>query len=309
MSDNRINLRESLRQELIRISAEMNFKISFNNDLDNTLVDYLTVRFKLIDVKPRIVRFQKDLLADVFIGKHPKSKEIFRIANIARAGGNLNCFQSKKVLQTNFHDHLINEWRVHHLHLSFKEDKKSGFVKQGNTILFVYVMDTEIFFLGTDTHRKGVFGDEKWLRILHNEFPNVIEEFKAKGDIISVFPKVNAKERQDIWNKGFTMGMTEIEDTIYHGPGLGRMTSGHSTQAVMTKNNILRWIKVLEKQLNESSEIICKLFKIPIEYARFELRFDEKLVLVETTKEIILLEFNNRFKPIEELIALGDTLE
>ncbi|MFV0571149.1 MAG: hypothetical protein ACK5M1_01800 [Xanthomarina gelatinilytica] len=307
MSDNMINLRESLRLELIRVSNVMGFKISTKNDLDKTLLDYLTVRFKLIEIKPRIVKFQKDLFADVFTGKHIKSDEIKRIANIARVGNNLNHFQSKKILQANFHDHLINEWKVHHLHLSFKEDKKSSFVKQGNTILFVYVNDTEIIFLGTDKHREGVFGDEKWLKILHNEFPEVIEKYKANSDIISIYPKVNAKERQDIWNKGFSMGMTQIDGTVYHGPGLGRMTSGHSLQVSMTRNDILRWIFELEKQLNESGEVICKVCKIPIESARFEIKFDDTLKLVETTNNLLLLEFNKQFLPHEELIASSDT--
>jgi hypothetical protein len=306
MSNPNINLRESLRQELIRQSNEMGFKISTKNNLDKTLLDYLTVRFKLIDTKPRKVRFQKDFMANVITEEHPKSKEIKRIVNVARIGGNLNHFKSKKLPQTNFHDHLASEWNIHHFHLSLELDKKSNFVKQGNILLFAYIDDSQIIFLGTDKHIDGIFGDTKWWNVLHKEFPEVISEFKAKGDISEVYPKVNAKERQTLWNKGYTLGMTEIDNTVYLSPGVGRSTSGHSTTVVTTNIDVLRWVYGLEKQLEELYELICKHLKISSDTAQFEIRFYNEIKLVETTNNIILLEYPNRIMTKEELTTLGN---
>jgi hypothetical protein len=126
-----------LRQELKDLSSSMGFKVVDNKSLDKMLMDYLTVRAKLIEPKQR-----KVLINPVFkleIPTHPKKKEIEFIIQSAILGNNLNIFQSKRLLQTNFHDHLQSEWNIFHFHLSLKKEKKTKFVKQVNSLLFAYI--------------------------------------------------------------------------------------------------------------------------------------------------------------------------
>lgn len=302
-SELKIDFEKDLKLEIKRVSSEMGIKISFKNDLHQILLDYLTVRLKIIDIKMRKIKFNPDFF--IQLNKHPKRKEIQKISQLASVGENLNIFQSRKLLQSRFHDHLSSEWNIYHFHLSLKIEK-SGFVKQGNQLLFAYIDDNQVIFLGTDTHKDGIFGDTKWIEILHDHFPKVIEKYKD-DTILNIHPKVNSVERQMLWNKGLSLGMTKIRDTIYHNPGIGRMTSGHSMDVSRTAMDVLRWIRKLKLQLEESSKEICEFIKVPISQAKFNIRFSEKLELYEKSKGIKLLNFPDILIEKEEIIKRQNT--
>lgn len=174
-----IDFKNDLRVELEKLYNRIELKMSNKNGIDKILLDYLNVFSKIIPVKLRTVKVNPDFVKDIFF--HSKKKEIEFIYNIAKNGGNLNSFQSKRLLQTNFHDHLRNEWNIFHFHLSMERDNKNPFfVKQVNSLLFAYIDDDDIIFLGTETHKTNTFYDEKWLRILHNHFPQILAPFKIQ---------------------------------------------------------------------------------------------------------------------------------
>ncbi len=283
------NFESDLRQELKDLSSSMGFKIVDNKNLDNMLMDYLTVRTKIVEPKRRNVLINPFLKLE--IETHTKKKEIEFIIQSAIQGGNLNIFQSKRLLQTNFHDHLQNEWNIFHFHLSLKRDKKTRFVKQVNSLLFAYIDDDQAIFLGIDTHNEGIFADTKWIEILHDFFPNSIKKYKDEK-ITSVFPKVNSTERQGLWDKGYTLGMTEIKGVVYHNPGIGRTTSGHSMINSKTSVEILRWIYKLKEQVEDSYSLLCKYLNINEKKAKFKVKFGDKtLELYEIESKETLVTF------------------
>lgn len=290
---------KDIKAEIQRITTEHKHKINIDQPLDRVLLDYLTVRFKLIDTRVRKVSFNPKFFME--LDQHPKQKEIKAISLMASRGENINRFQSKKLPQTQFHDHLVNEWNIHHFHLSLKPDKKTGFVKQGNALLFAYVTDEEIIFLGTDTHRKGVFGDEKWIKVLHDHFPEKIEKYKAK-DILDVSPKVTAPQRQAIWDRGLSMAMTKVDNVVYHSPGVGRSLSGHSLTVTQMTMNTLRWLGRIETQIEERINEICQCLNIIPEKARFRLVIANTYTLIEETSRTQILEFPQELMTKEELV-------
>lgn len=296
-----LDFENDLKIEIQKLTKQIGFKISFKQDFEKIVLDYLTVRTKLIDSKRRKVKVNPDLVNEIFTSD--KKKEITHIIKLAQSGGNLNPFLSKRALQANFHDHLQNEWKIFHFHLSLQSDKKSVFVKQVNNLLFAYIDKDEMIFLGTDTHKKGIFGDIKWIEILHDNFPETLEPFKANSDILDINPKVNAEERQQLWDKGYTLGMTKVRDTIYNNPGIGRATSGHSIEVTMTTLDIMRWINSLNEQLAESKVELCKYLKIDYENAEFKIRIKERLELYEKTTNLFILKFPEILISKEELIA------
>jgi hypothetical protein len=236
------------------------------------------------------------------IPTHLKRNEIEFIIQTAARGGNLNIFQSKRLLETNFHDHLQNEWNIFHFHLSLKKDKKTKFVRQVDSLLFAFIDNNQIIFLGTDTHKEGIFADTKWIEILHDFFPNAIKKYKDER-ITSVYPKVNSTERQMLWNKGITLGVTEIKGVVYHNPGIGRTTSGHSLVNSKTSVEILRWIYKLKKQVSESYSILCKYLEIQEHVAKFKVRFGQ------TTLELYEKESNEMLVTFPDILLDRKELE
>jgi hypothetical protein len=110
----KIDFEADLKNEILIISKKMGFKIVENQDLNKMLLDYLTVRTKIIEQKHRNVFVNPDFLIE--LKNHPKKKEIETIIKYAADGKGLNVFQSRRVFQTNFHDHLQQEWNIYHFH-------------------------------------------------------------------------------------------------------------------------------------------------------------------------------------------------
>ena len=285
----RVKLEDDLKTALLAMSEQIGFKISSKKDLNETLLDYLTIKRKIIDPKPRQIRINPDFKP--IIPNHLQAREIMAILHLSKTGGNLNMFQSKRLVQSNFHDHLLNEWNIFHFHLSLEKDKKSKFYKQVDQLLFAYIDDDQIIFLGTDKHTDGIFADPKWIEILHDHFPKVIEQYRDDS-IEDVSPKVTAAERQRIWNHGYTLGMTKIRDVVYFSPGFGRTGSGHGLEVIRTGNKILRWIYAIQKQVTENHERICNTLNIPKNSTEFSVQFGENtLELVEKRSNLQILEY------------------
>lgn len=289
-----------IKQEIKKVSKEIGFKISINQDFYKILLDYLTVRTKIIEPKARRILINPEFLHE--IQSHPKKKEIEFIINYAKNGKNLNVFQSKKLLQSNFHDHLQNEWNIYHFHLSLEKDNKSVFVKQVNSLLFAYLTNDTIVFLGADTHKDGIFGDVKWIEILHDNFPDLIKEYRD-DKILAIRPELNSIERQTLWNKGFSIGITKIKEVIYHNPGIGRMTSGHSITVSKSAMDLSRWIHSLKEQIESMKEELAEYLKTTHDEIEFRIIFGNKtLELVEISSKTMLVEFPQILIDKEELI-------
>lgn len=294
---NKIDFETDLKNEILRLFRRWNIKVNPNKRTNKILLDYLTIRTKLISQKIRKVRFSP--LFEEQLPRHPKRKEIQNIIEVAKNGKDLNAFQSKRLLQTNFHDHLLNEWSIYHFHLSPKKDK--------DPLLFSYVDEEQIIFLGTDTHKVGIFADNKWIEILHDHFPEVIEEFQDTG-IKNITPNYTPEKRQEQWNKGYTLIGTKIRDVVYNSPGAGRVTSGHGMKVAKTANLISVWLIQIEKQLRNSIDEVCEYLNTLKEDAVFKIRIGARTIeLIEDSTNSILLEFPAVFIDKSEIKTLATT--
>lgn len=280
------DFKENLKIAILHDAKRLGIKIIPTKSLRDILIDYLTVYHKIIPMKKRRVFVCPELIISLL--NHPKAKEIQAIIKIAQNGGNLNIFQSKRLPQTNFHDHMMTEWNIYHFHLSLEPDKRSCFVKQVNALLFAYIDDDNIVFLGTDTHKDGIFGESKWWMLIHDNFPEVIAKYKT--DAKDVYPSLTAKERQSLWNAGISTFMIKVRDTVYYSPNLGRMTSGHNMMVIRQTMAILDWIDSISKQLEEHYDMICKALKVKSVNAQFKmLIYEGTLILAEmSTKQQVL---------------------
>lgn len=117
-----------------------------------------------------------------------------------------------------------------------------------------------------------------------------------------VNPKVNAEERQMLWNKGYTLGMTKIRDKVYISPGLGRMTSGHGNEVVTIQGNIIRWMHKIDLQMVDSINELSLFLKTPKERINFAINFGkETLQLLEHSSKTKILEFPQELFPKKEI--------
>ncbi|MDB5199256.1 MAG: hypothetical protein JWO92_1219 [Chitinophagaceae bacterium] len=280
----KMNLKHDLINEIQTVFAENGIRYKPHKDFDKYLVDYLTFNKKMIYPVPRLVEISSNLMAK--LDSHPKRKEIEHIISLLKNGNNINHLQSNRLLQLGFHDHMLYEWNIHHVHLS-PLDKAN---KKTNSLLFMYVDKTQVLLLDIDTHRKNVFADEKWLEIIYDNWYHIMNQWETKN-IVDISPIVNAEERQLLWDKGLNLGMVKIKSRIFHNPGLGRMSSGHSTEVMMATNNVFRWlIQVEEELIKKEKELKVKFFRLPL--------FDPDLFSIKakiTTEGIVIYEPQTNF--------------
>lgn len=287
------NFHNDLREAILELAHKMGIKIPHTMSLENLLQDYLTVYHKIIPIKQRTVFICPQLYCEM--SRHPKSKEIRAIIDIAKRGGNLNPFQNKRLLQSQFHDHMATEWQIYHFHLSLELDKKTRFAKQVNALLFAYIDENNIAFLGTDTHQDDVFGNVKWLTLLHENFPQLIQQYKLKGTK-TVYPCLSAKDRQRLWNYGRTTFATQVGDSVYCSPNVGRTQDGRNLIVVRKVIAVLDWIDLIQEQVSENYELICKKLNIPVTKAQFKILIcNGKIILFELSSSQQILQCNDLF--------------
>jgi hypothetical protein len=288
------NFEEDLKKELHCGFDSFGIRLSYRNSLTEFLLDYLTIAKKIIRSRRRKVDISPSLQSE--LATHAKQKEILHLKDELSVGKNVNYFQNKKLFQTKFHDHLVYEWNIFHFHLSFEKERKSKFVKQVKQLLFVYIEDKRAIFLGTNNHTEATFADTKWIEILHEHFPETISKYRD-DTITKIYPELTPVERQGLWDKGYLLGMTNVNGTVYHNPGIGRATSGHSVIVTKQVNEILRWLWETNAVFKEKYENICKAIgKTPFE-CKFQLQFGpETMFIIELNSNNIVLTYPERLR-------------
>jgi len=140
------NFEEDLKKELSEGFSAFHVKLPYRKNIHNFLVDYLTISKKLVPLVKRGVHYNPDFLIE--LDTHPRKKEIILLERFFSTCQNVNFFQSKRLFQSGFHDHLVYEWNIFHFHLSLEKEHKSRFVKQVKQLLFVFVSDKKSHFYG-----------------------------------------------------------------------------------------------------------------------------------------------------------------
>lgn len=282
-----------LKLQMHTMFSFIGVKIPIKSDLHEMLLDYLTIYKKYVNQKSRQVFITPEL--EKKLAQYPKRRIVYYLKKLLEEGGNINIFQSKRLFQSKFHDHLLYEWNIYHFHLSHEFEKKNIFVKQTDIMLFAYIDDYQAVFLDIEKHKPGIFADEKWLELLDINYPEILKKYHAK-DIVEISPRLNPSERQMMWDKGYTIGMTKVNGKVFHSPGIGRTTSGHSLEVTMQADKIQSWIFEIKGQFQELREQICREFKLIPEISEFKLRFgDVSLEVIEVRTGVILLAYPQVF--------------
>lgn len=282
-----------LKNEMHGAFSDYGLRIPIRAKINDMLLEYLTIHKKLVFPRPRRVFITPDLETKLL--NHEKKEIVEVIRRRLELGYDVNLFQSKRVFQTKFHDHLLYEWNIYHFHLSVEKVRKSNLLKKTDQLLFVYIDDNNAILLGIEPHKEGVFADEKWLEIIDHHFPEFLEPY-LDTHITEIYPILNPAERQKLWNYGYTIGLTKVNGKIVHSPGIGRMTSGHSLIVTKTCDEILRWLYRLNEDFENKLDIICKNYNLNPEVSKFKIRFgDPTIELFEQCTNTSLLFYPQIF--------------
>lgn len=264
-----------LKNEISKILNDSGLKISLDQNINKILIDFFNLSSKILEPKKRNVFTVPDF--DKQISLHHKKLEIQTIIQLAQDGGNLNCFQTHRIIQSKQIDHLSNEWNIFHFHLSLEPDKKPKFVKRGNLLLFAYVDDNDIVFLGLDKH-KDSFSDIKWLEILEKNYSHIMKKFLAP-DLPPVEENFSTSDREQMWESGLSSSFMNINGKTYLCPGFGKVTSGYNIKVIKQSIDILNWITNIEDIIKKENDFLDN------KLVNLKLRIGEKTIEIYEKKK------------------------
>lgn len=218
------------------------------------LIIYLNWLNRLIPARPRTVRTSQALKKNPIATK--RAAELAALIAKIETGGDLRPHLSKDVrcgFQTARKgkrrrdlDLMLNEWQVHHLHLSGVIEA-DGFVTRDNPLLFAVFTDTDAYLIDIYPHRSWTKDSVAHTLIDEWSDTSIVREIKG---IVGVSHQVTPAERAQRRKAGINSPFISRNGKFY-AIGHGGITSAASAiLATMRANHIIRRLREIETTLS-----------------------------------------------------------
>ncbi|EJT5912886.1 hypothetical protein N2W46_000129 [Clostridium perfringens] len=264
---------------------------SFSDDKDY-IYQYFNLQKRLVSPTPRYIEKSREFVC-------PKEYELAlkEIKSKIQKGDNITPYMSDSILNINFNDYLLNDWNIHHFHLTrrFRED---GFAKRSDYELFIYFTNDTAYFIQVYPHKKiNLYSNKDMIRIIYDNWPQLIESNHLKG-VRSMTELLDNQAYSDLRKANISTMVQIKEDLVFAPFGGGYMCDGSSMDAVLRRNFWIKTIRTQEHNLVKNIEYILNLIKIKkesvnknLEFMLLEFKIDKKftvLTVLEKNNEIIL---------------------
>ncbi len=120
-----------------------------------------------LEVKPREVRISPSLKVP-----HELEEGLARLVRKFEVGENVNPHLSKAIKNAgdrNYHDALLNDWGIHHLHLGVET---GSFIARTGPLLFAMVRDEAVYMIAVKKH--GAWADRDLVEVVHQNWPELL---------------------------------------------------------------------------------------------------------------------------------------
>ncbi len=144
-------------------------------------------------------------------------------------------------------DLLLNDWGIHHLHLS-NVVEPDGFVQRGGLLLFAIFRDRAAFLLDVLPH--GVWTEDRLVEIAVRNWPN--ERLFAQLNVLGLSERYGADDKKKLRAVGINSPIV-VDNKVYV-PVLGGMsTAGTTSTAAIKAASLCRELSQLEENLQKNS--------------------------------------------------------
>jgi hypothetical protein len=218
----------------------------------DVLQSYFNFKHKIIHQRPREVLKSASISAkaeDLGVSEILKNIEQ-RFIN----GEDINPNLSKKIFHINEHDSLLNDWAIHHLHLSdIKVNNNDYFNKRSDFLLFCHVTPDEVYFIDIRPHNESyVFAQRDLIRAIRDNWPELNKKIQVGQEPMEIYPRLEDKDIAILRKKGY-MTFTQVDSFVYM-PGQGSTTSGFSLEAGREMDEFHRALYKIHSYTQEFNE-------------------------------------------------------
>jgi hypothetical protein len=255
------HLEELLSDEILRRLPHDRNDPYVVSALQSMKVSDLTIRFanwidRLVHPHPRRTHLSREIcdnpkynehMADVamIMLKAEQGDELYpHLSRSIRYGFSLPQAKAKSLGRRKDLDLMLNEWGVHHLHLS-ADTEADGFVKRNDYVLFVIFTDHDAYFI--DLCRHGEWTNQRVVEIAVRNWPEADLFLTLNG----VLPgkTLTAEERKITRERGVTT-MVEVDGVVYVSRTVGISTAGISNRSTMKAIRLLEELRSCSKNLS-----------------------------------------------------------
>ena len=270
------DLREQLKLRLV--------KAGIKTTSDDPIYDFFNFQKRYIEPKPRTIEKSKEFFCPADY-KHTLSEIEEKILK----GYNLVPYLSKHIKNAGYSDGILNDWNIHHLHLSSKLGK-DGFALRSDYQLFAFFTENTCYFLQVYPHSKpNLYSTQEMVKIIDNNWPELIVKNKIQG-ILSV--EVTDAEYAELRKSNITTFVQTSPNNIYGLIGGGYMSNGASQSALSSSDfwhNICRKVQIdIVQQLTE--KILTAISQVRDTYTT---NLCIRLLFFKSKDEIVLSETCN----------------
>lgn len=207
-------------------------------------------------------------------------KQIWHIKKLLEEGRDIKDFLHNDINDFLFHDNLLQDWGIIHIHLWPRGSRKN----KDNDILYAIQIEDSILFLKIDTHK--YFLQKELLEILYQNVPNFLCFFPIPGDDFT------EKEIESLRNKGIGYAINMGEKSFCGGMNYFLYLIG----SVQILENLKKLSELIFLNIHQIKEAIKKQIQY-LGKLDFHLRIDsinKKIFIYEENSNTeIRLEENN----------------
>ncbi|WP_321421698.1 hypothetical protein [uncultured Methanobacterium sp.] len=283
----------SIDLEGIILQKAKQLGISINyTDVHELLRKYINIKTKLIDNNPRKVFYSSELQSKIL--NEPYFNVLKKIEKKFEEGDDINPYLSRQSLKPDSQDGLLNDWGIHHLHLSdTKRSPNDQFYSRSDYLLMVIVGNDFVCFLDVRPHSESnpnnpnypLWVRNELLEIIQKNWEKLLEPYEYKGQ--KPLKKYTEEEHFELRDAGLIVDAV-VGDKVYAPMGGGVSTARTGLSQTLYADRILNTICDAQIKIKNNPEEIKSRMKksgiLPSEKLEFILMDDPKhgLICVET---------------------------
>lgn len=235
-------------------------------DAHELLVIYRNWQERLIRPVPRKVYRSQALSANP-LAEHPQyGPALEQIARMLEAGMEVTPHLSRNVVHGYQEDAsgqkfrkdldlMLNDWGVHHLHLSTRIEA-DGFVERTGPLLFAFIKNNDAYLIDIMDHGNWVC--RHVFETMVKEWPEAELAHEVKG-VIGLAREVSEADHKTL-RKKHANAFVEIGGTVYM-PSRGISAAGTSITATMAANRLIDTIDEAQQHLTDNPDYFSSLMR------------------------------------------------
>lgn len=232
---------DKIKKDIARIMrndiVEIGLKVSDVLSDDDLMMTYFTLYSRLIKKRKRKVH-----RADTFSCPNKLEDGLKCLEAKFKNGENVNCHQSRTILDTTSKDFMFFDWGILHFHLGMNK-LQNGLIEGTKEIVYAIVKDDDVYFITIADH--GHWSDKDLLEIVEHNWPKLIENFKIDGEPDMA---LSAKGISTVRKVGINTFIKLNSGLTYCTPGGGVVANGKSISA---RENTIHIVNRLEQSILE----------------------------------------------------------